>query len=262
MSNLHQTTYYEVLGVAHNAKMGEIKQRYRELCLKFHPDREGSAVATSAMALINESYEWLSDPIKRAAYDIMLQEGPAEPCQNASPQVRREENELFGIETRWEIRAAFVLAVSISCVIGYLAVPALGSAKSISSMFMDANREFLMATIHEAVASLPLFIPVFGMAWGVLAAFVNGAEDKAVIISAYSLSAKASATVLAYTLIAMTIKAVAYYIGICRSYNLARLIRRRKFTEWDKFYSKGDFLIAVLLSLTAGWVEFAITNVH
>ena len=62
--------YYEVLGVARGAPQAEIKQAYRRLAMKFHPDRNtGDTSAESKFKEAKEAYEILSDAQKRAAYD-------------------------------------------------------------------------------------------------------------------------------------------------------------------------------------------------
>ena len=62
--------YYEVLGVARDASPDEIKRAYRTLARKHHPDvADDKAQAEHLFKDINEAYEVLSDPNKRAQYD-------------------------------------------------------------------------------------------------------------------------------------------------------------------------------------------------
>jgi curved DNA-binding protein len=62
--------YYKILGVNRNASKDEIKRAYRKLALKTHPDRNpGDAKAEEKFKEINEAYQVLNDPEKRARYD-------------------------------------------------------------------------------------------------------------------------------------------------------------------------------------------------
>jgi molecular chaperone DnaJ len=62
--------YYEVLGVARGASGDEIKRAYRSLAREHHPDvARDKARAEHHFKEINEAYEVLSDPNKRAQYD-------------------------------------------------------------------------------------------------------------------------------------------------------------------------------------------------
>jgi len=65
-----QTDYYATLECARTADGAALKSAYRKLAMKFHPDRNpGDASAEAKFKAINEAYDCLKDPQKRAAYD-------------------------------------------------------------------------------------------------------------------------------------------------------------------------------------------------
>ena len=71
--------YYKTLGVSSNASQEEIKKAFRQLALKYHPDRNpDNKSAEDKFKEINEAYSCLSDPEKRASYDRYgTAEGPS-----------------------------------------------------------------------------------------------------------------------------------------------------------------------------------------
>jgi tetratricopeptide (TPR) repeat protein len=67
-------TYYTILGISHTATTQEIKLAYKQLALKLHPDKNpGNAHAEEQFKLVNTAYQVLSNPGKRARYDLRLQ---------------------------------------------------------------------------------------------------------------------------------------------------------------------------------------------
>ncbi len=63
------TNYYELLGVARDARPEDIKRAYRKLAMKYHPDVATEDGAAEKFKAIGEAYEVLSDPHKRDIYD-------------------------------------------------------------------------------------------------------------------------------------------------------------------------------------------------
>ncbi len=61
--------YYDILGVPRSANKDQIKNEYRKLALKYHPDRNKSPDAEERFKQISEAYAILSDDEKRTQYD-------------------------------------------------------------------------------------------------------------------------------------------------------------------------------------------------
>lgn len=62
--------YYEVLGLSRGSDLSEIKKAYRQMAMKYHPDRNpGDHAAEERFKEASEAYEVLSDPKKREIYD-------------------------------------------------------------------------------------------------------------------------------------------------------------------------------------------------
>jgi len=71
---MEQKDYYEILGIEKSANQKQLKDAYRSLALKYHPDRnKGNPAAAAKMKEINESYAVLSHPEKRKQYDTLQQ---------------------------------------------------------------------------------------------------------------------------------------------------------------------------------------------
>lgn len=72
--------YYEVLGVARDASPEEIKKAYRQLAVRYHPDKNpGDKQSEERFKEVAEAYEILSDPEKRTQFDRFGRKGPAAP---------------------------------------------------------------------------------------------------------------------------------------------------------------------------------------
>lgn len=61
--------YYQIIGTESGASQREIKQAFRKLAVHYHPDKNPDPEAELKFKEINEAYEVLNNPVKRAAYD-------------------------------------------------------------------------------------------------------------------------------------------------------------------------------------------------
>ncbi|HNJ48268.1 MAG TPA: DnaJ domain-containing protein, partial [Novosphingobium sp.] len=65
-----EADFYELLEVERTADDATIKSSFRKLAMRWHPDRNpGDGDAETRFKAINEAYDCLKDPQKRAAYD-------------------------------------------------------------------------------------------------------------------------------------------------------------------------------------------------
>jgi curved DNA-binding protein len=70
--------YYQILGVPRDASQDDVKKAYRKLARKYHPDVSKEKDAEERFKQINEAYQTLSEPEKRAAYDQLGRHRPGE----------------------------------------------------------------------------------------------------------------------------------------------------------------------------------------
>ena len=78
MNNKDTNSYYNVLELSKNATDVEIKKKYRELAVKYHPDKvsvDKKEEATQKFKEISEAYTIISDPEKRKLYDQFGKDG-------------------------------------------------------------------------------------------------------------------------------------------------------------------------------------------
>ena len=134
---MREESYYELLQVSPTADLEIITAAYRALIRRHHPDRNPSPTADATTKLLNEAWEVLSDPTRRADYDRGLgvqtnrpappprppnrptQETPP-PRPKPSPTPKASEPEPDNIEMGFDIEPEFLWGL-----IGLLAVVAL-----------------------------------------------------------------------------------------------------------------------------------------
>lgn len=80
-------THYDNLKVARNAPLEVIRAAYKTLSQKYHPDRNSdNPDASRIMAIINASYDVLSDPAKREEHDAWIAEKESAPTEQSKPR--------------------------------------------------------------------------------------------------------------------------------------------------------------------------------
>jgi len=70
--SIHQQDYYALLGIMRNASQEEIRRAYFDAAQKLHPDKNTAAGETEMFLGIQQAYEALSNPQRRAQYDATL----------------------------------------------------------------------------------------------------------------------------------------------------------------------------------------------
>src|ERR1043165_2107560 len=64
--------YYSLLGISRNATLEEVRKAYFEAAQKLHPDKNTAAGETELFLDVQQAYELLSNPKRRAQYDATL----------------------------------------------------------------------------------------------------------------------------------------------------------------------------------------------
>lgn len=97
--------YYQILGLQSTASTSQIKARFRQLVVHYHPDKNPSDEAAHIIREINEAYDVLSDPEKKRKYDnrfTNLFEEIATP-QHRDPAYRRTRPVRPVVDAQFEI---------------------------------------------------------------------------------------------------------------------------------------------------------------
>ena len=86
---MKRATFYNILGLSRNASQEEIRKSFRQLSLKYHPDRNAANEnAHSIFIVINNAYRMLANEKTRKQYDAYLENH--ENKVYATPHYKRE----------------------------------------------------------------------------------------------------------------------------------------------------------------------------
>ncbi|KAH9288371.1 hypothetical protein KI387_032488 [Taxus chinensis] len=101
-------SFYDLLGISEDVGLPDIKQAYRQLARKYHPDvcpPEQAEEYTRRFIEVQEAYETLSDPRRKNSYDSNLAMGIASGV-NGGKHWKHAQEELAKEEwkTRWEVQ--------------------------------------------------------------------------------------------------------------------------------------------------------------
>ncbi|CAJ1435372.1 unnamed protein product [Effrenium voratum] len=103
--------YYKALGLRSGAAPEQVKQAYRQLALKWHPDKnDGDANAAEKFKELAAAFEVLGDPVQRELYDEQREERPSErtlgdfivfvEAKPKKPKKPKKENKPFQAEAK------------------------------------------------------------------------------------------------------------------------------------------------------------------
>ena len=100
--------FYDILNVSHDASQNEIKNSFRKLSLKYHPDKDKSISSKNKYDDIMKAYTTLEDITKRKQYDASLQQ--LQPINNdlLSSQFKRNESPVDVIKSTNTSRLSFL----------------------------------------------------------------------------------------------------------------------------------------------------------
>ncbi len=152
-------SYYDILEVSRTASQEVIRAAYKSLVQRFHPDKNpDNPNAVELLKLINNAYETLSDPSKRAAYDVMLtleEMANPEPERRDSGEEQQEEEGPRQWDDSTESEQSFA------------------ERWDLYQTFIDRNPEYyrpIFRKFHNLGTSVSVNVPVF-LAGGLWAAY-------------------------------------------------------------------------------------------
>ena len=165
--------YYKVLGVRSTAHEADIKRAFRQLAIRYHPDKNPAPSAELLFKEINEAYSILNDPQKRAGYDwrrqMPLSDSVNEPNQpqHRDPAYRKprpkgpprksERQRMFEMMRRYQptINRITIICflISMIMVIDYLLPNRLSEEKITKTYSHTTKAGRYSTTWHDVVTS-------------------------------------------------------------------------------------------------------------
>jgi curved DNA-binding protein CbpA len=119
------TDPYATLGIPRDASERQVREAYRRLAMRYHPDRHPDEQTSERMRGVNEAWQILSSPIRRRRYDAGTQHRA--PQYQATPQPAQRQNEGPGLAGAIGIVVVAWL-VFATIFLGFLPAPIIGFA--------------------------------------------------------------------------------------------------------------------------------------
>jgi curved DNA-binding protein CbpA len=163
--------YYKILGVRSTAHEADIKRAFRQLAVRYHPDKNPDPSAELLFKEINEAYTILSDPQKRAGYDWKRQKPLADlepaPPQHRDPAYNRprpkgpprksERQRMFEMMSRYQpaiYRITFIcFFISMSMLVDYLLPNRISEEKITKTYYHTTKAGRYSSTWHDMITS-------------------------------------------------------------------------------------------------------------
>lgn len=135
--------FYYILGTDVNCTSYEIREAYRKLSKKFHPDlNQNDSYFESQFREIREAYETLIDPDKRNQYDAALKRF------RSMPPVEENKKQHYFISRSVDIAFTTIL-VLVTLMFGDYVIKSISSSKAAKVSSSDAGRLVFSTTTHH-----------------------------------------------------------------------------------------------------------------
>lgn len=173
--------YYSILGIAENATSSEVKAAFKQMAVKYHPDKHaGDPEMEERFKEINEAYQVLSSPYERARYDLQLKYGePNIPTYTYNPSPPRPTHHYSPPPINWrENWMATGYAFAFTFIVASVVMTGIWIKNHLDavqleqllaerrSVFDQARADYQLGNIQQAISSL-----------NDLGAFREGEED-------------------------------------------------------------------------------------